>query len=96
MKGHLRKYLRGLAHNLEPVVQVGQSGITDQVIEQVKDQLLAHELIKIKMREPEDKKAMAAELAERTGSELCGLVGHTVILYLEHPEEPRIELPERD
>jgi RNA-binding protein YhbY len=33
-------------------------------------------------------------LAEKSGAELCGLVGHTVILYRRRPEDPRIELPE--
>lgn len=93
MTGFQRKYLRGLAHGLSPVVQVGQSGVTEAVIEQVEAQLLAHELIKVKMREPEDKKAMSAELASRSSSELCGLVGHTAILYRPHPEEPTILLP---
>ena len=35
----------------------------------------------------------AEELAQRSGAELCGLVGHTVILYRPHPEEPKLELP---
>jgi RNA-binding protein len=93
MTGSQRRYLRGLAHPMKPVVQVGQSGVTDAVVEQVEAQLLAHELIKVRLREPEDKKAMAAELALRTGSELCGLVGHTALLYRPHPDEPRIVLP---
>lgn len=93
MKGHQRKYLRGLAHALEPVVQVGQQGVSDAVLEQTRTQLLAHELIKVKMREPTDKKAMAEKLAQDTDAELCGLIGHTAILYRPHPEEPTIKLP---
>ena len=57
--------------------------------------LLDHELIKVRMREPPDKKAMAAELAARTDACLCGLVGHTAILSRPHPERPRIALPRR-
>lgn len=88
-----RKYLRGLAHHLEPVVQVGAGGVTDAVITQVEAQLLAHELIKVRMREPEDKKSMAEALATKSGAALCGLVGHTAILYRSHPEKPKIHLP---
>ena len=95
MTGFQKKYLRGLAHSLKPVVQVGQSGLNDAVTEQVEAQLLAHELIKVKMREPENKKAMAEALAASSGAVLCGLVGHTAILYRPHPEEPTIVLPER-
>jgi RNA-binding protein len=95
MEGYQRKYLRGLAHSLKPVVQVGQAGITEAVIAAVNDALEHAELIKVRLHEPEDKKSMSEELARRSGAELCGLVGHTVILYRQHPEEPRIELPER-
>jgi RNA-binding protein len=87
-----RKKLRGLAHPLEPVVQVGHQGVTDAVLEQVRAALLAHELIKVRLREPEDKKGLAAALAAGSESDLCGLVGHTVILYKRHPEKPRITI----
>jgi RNA-binding protein len=86
-----RKRLRGMAHALQPVVRVGAAGITDAVVDQTDAALATHELIKVRMREPEDKRAMASELAARTGATLCGLVGHTAILYRRHPERPRIE-----
>lgn len=87
-----RRKLRALAHSLKPVVQVGQAGITDSVIAAVRQALLDHELIKVQMREPEDKKAMAAELADSTDAVLCGLIGHVVMLYRPHPEKPKIRL----
>lgn len=95
MEGFQRKYLRGLAHPLKPVVQVGQGGVSEGVLAAVETALLDHELIKVRLHEPEDKKALARELAEGSGAELCGLVGHTVILYKPHPEEPVITLPGR-
>ena len=88
-----RKYLRGLAHPLRPVTQVGVAGISDGVIGAVSAALGDHELIKVRLLDPEDKRAMASQLADATSAELCGLVGHTVILYRRHPENPRIELP---
>ncbi len=96
LKGYQRAHLKGLAHDKKPVVQVGKDGVTDQVVTQVERALLDHELIKVKLTRPEDKKGMAEELAARTASELCGLVGHTVILYKAHPEKPRLKLPERE
>jgi RNA-binding protein len=95
LKGFQRTWLRGRAHELKPLVQVGQSGVTDAVVKAVAQALLDHELIKVRLHEPKDKKGMAAELAERTGAEMCGLTGHTVILYKPHPKEPVIRLPER-
>jgi len=85
-----RKALRGRAHELDPVVQVGHGGVTEAALRQVDEALTAHELIKVRLREPEDKKGDAAALAAGTASALCGLVGHTVILYRPHPERPRI------
>lgn len=87
-----RRKARSLAHQLEPVVRVGQGGVSAGVVEAVGRALLDHELIKVRLHEPEDKKAMASALASGTGAELCGLVGHTVILYKRHPEKPRIVL----
>ena len=95
LAGFQRKHLRGLAHEIKPVVQVGKPGITTEVVGAVSDALEQHELVKISMRKPADKKSMAVELAQRTESVLCGLVGHTIILYRKHPTEPRIRIPKR-
>lgn len=95
LAGFQRKYLRGLAHSLKPLVQVGSSGVTEGVVQALDQALLDHELIKVRMHEPEDKKGMAAELARLSGSHLCGLVGHSAILYRPHPKEPQIVVPQR-
>ncbi|MGH0033604.1 MAG: YhbY family RNA-binding protein [Myxococcota bacterium] len=95
LEGFQRKYLRALAHERRPLVQVGEGGMSAAVMRALDQALLDHELVKVRLREPEDKKASARELALRSGSELCGLVGHTVILYRPHPESPTIELPPR-
>jgi RNA-binding protein len=89
-----RKHLRSLAHNLKPVVQVGQHGVSDAVVAAVNQALLDHELIKVRLYEPEDKRGTSQELANKTGAHLAGLIGHTVILYRAHPEKPKIRLPQ--
>jgi RNA-binding protein len=91
LSGRQRKRLRGLAHSLEPIVQVGAAGASDRVVAEVNAALDSHELIKVRLRDPEDKRALAAELAERTQSTLCGVIGHIAILYRRHPEDPRID-----
>jgi len=93
LRGFQRKFLRGLAHGMRPTVLVGGGGITEAVVEAADRALLDHELIKVRMRQPDDKKAMATELATRTGAHLCGLVGHMAILYKAHPQRPRLALP---
>jgi RNA-binding protein len=95
LAGFERKHLRSLAHPLRPVVQVGEAGLVGRVLAAVDEALEIHELVKVRLRQPADKRAVAEALAERCRAELCGLVGHTVILYRRHPERPRIELPRR-
>jgi RNA-binding protein len=92
LTGAQRQRLRGRAHGLEPVVQVGHAGVTDAVAQAVDQALAAHELIKVRLHQPEDKHGAAGELAQRSGAALCGLIGHTVILYRPHPTDPEITL----
>lgn len=79
--------LRAQAHGLSPLVQVGHSGVSAEVLTAVSRALHDHELIKVRLHEPEDKRGMAEALAEGTRSALCGLVGHTVILYRPRPKQ---------
>jgi RNA-binding protein len=90
LTGRQRKYLRGLAHGFEPLVHVGGAGITEAVLRAVDGALLAHELVKVRLHEPADKRADAEALTDGTGAALCGLIGHVVILYRPHPEKPKI------
>jgi len=95
LQGFQRRFLRSRANPLRPLVQVGEGGISPAVVTAVDQALADHELVKVRLRAPEDKKALAAELAECTAAALCGVVGHTVILYRPDPEEPRLALPLR-
>jgi RNA-binding protein len=95
LASYQRKALRGLANPLRPVVHVGEAGLSDAVFRALDEALLAHELVKVRLFAPEDKKATARVIADKSGAALCGLLGHTVILYRPHPENPRIQLPER-
>ena len=93
LSGKQRRALRGLAHGLKPVVLVGQHGLSEAVIAEIDLALDHHELIEVRMQRPEDKKAAARELAERAGAELCGIVGHTVILFRRNEEAPKVTIP---
>ncbi|MBW2360133.1 MAG: ribosome assembly RNA-binding protein YhbY [Deltaproteobacteria bacterium] len=95
LASYQRRFLRSQAHPLRPLVQVGEGGLSASLLGALEEALRDHELVKVRLREPQDKKAAARELAEASRSALCGVVGHTVILYRPHPEEPQIELPTR-
>lgn len=91
-----RKWLRGMAHPLQPIVRLGKQGLTDAVIRQIDEALDAHELIKVQIPVPrEEKAALAEEIQERTRSQNAGLVGHVLILYRENPDPEKryLELP---
>lgn len=89
------RHLKALGHHLDPVVQIGKEGITDAVVRATKEQLLAHELIKVRISPdaPIDRKDAGAELAEKAGASLAQTLGRTVLLYKRHPHKPKIDLP---
>ncbi len=91
MTGRQRRELRGKAQRLGPAVFVGDAGITDGVLRALDEALDAHELVKVRMRQPTDKKAMAAELGAASGATVLGLVGHTVLLYREKSGDSHVE-----
>lgn len=91
-----RKFLRGRAHPLDPVVLIGQSGLTDAVAAETARALADHELIKVKVRGADraGRDAMFERLAAQTGSTLVTRVGHVAVLYKRHPQMPRIVIPD--
>ncbi len=93
-----RKYLRGLAHPLSPLVHVGRAGVNEAVLAATRRALEDHELIKVKIGAArEDRVRMAAEIERDCDAELAGAVGTIAILYRAHPdpEKRRIVLPSR-
>ncbi len=100
LKGFQKKYLRGLAHSMRPVVLIGQKGCSDTVFRAIDDALFTHELIKVKFIDLKDKarkNEILAFIEKKTQCGTVGMIGHTAILYREHndPEKRRIKLPER-
>ncbi len=100
MQGFQRKYLRGLAHSLKPMVHLGQKGLTSGLVSSVNEALELHELIKLKFldfKEKSQKTELAGLIEQRTGSELVGIIGNVAIFYRqqEDNEKRTISLPER-
>ncbi|MFY9823775.1 MAG: ribosome assembly RNA-binding protein YhbY [Thermoanaerobaculia bacterium] len=96
LTGAQRKHLRGLAHHVKPVVHVGRNGVTDPVLQEIEEALDSHELIKVKLVDPQGrKKELAEDLANRSGGTAVGLVGNVVTLYRQHPdpEKRKVEVP---
>ena len=89
------RYLRGLAHHLNPVVQVGKNGYTEAVVKDVIRNLKDHELIKVRIGTDEraDFVEMCRTLARDTESALVQTIGRIAVLY-RPSEDPEIDLPE--
>lgn len=100
--GKQRRFLRALAHDLKPVVQLGLKGLTDAVLGQLDEQLEHHELIKVRLGGecPVGPDAVTAALAQAGDAEHPGLraevvqtVGHVLVVYRPRKEKPAITLP---
>lgn len=95
MTSKQRSYLKGLAMNIDPVFQIGKSGLTPEVTEAVSEAFNTRELIKLSVLKNclEDPKEIADILGERTKSQVVQVIGKKIILYKESKDHKKIELP---
>lgn len=89
------RFLRGQAHDLKAMLQVGGKGITEALVAEVDLALEHHELIKVKVgaADREARDAMIDDLAGRTGAALVQRIGHTAVLYRPSKDKRQIVLP---
>lgn len=90
-----RKFLRGLAHPLEPVVRIGKAGLTPGIVAETRSSLEAHELIKVRIEieGAAERSELAEDLARQTDAHVAGTIGKLAILYRKRAEKPKIKLP---
>lgn len=97
LKGRQKRYLRGLANGLKPVVHIGKAGLTQNLVKTIDEALDLHELIKIRFLEyeREEKKQLIEEISSTLAVPVVGSIGHTVLFYRlqEDPSERKISLP---
>lgn len=89
------RFLRGQAHELKAMLQVGGKGVTDSLVAEIDSALEHHELIKVKVgaEDRDVRDAMIGEIAQRTDSALVQRIGHTAVLYRQSKERRQIVLP---
>jgi RNA-binding protein len=79
------KEIRGLkarAQLLKPVVRLGKQGLSPEFVAALDEALTHHELVKVKFDEfKEERKQLAPQMAERTGSQFIWMVGHVAVFY---------------
>jgi RNA-binding protein len=90
-----KRYLRGLAHDLKPILMLGAKGVTPSVLAELELALEQHELIKAKIaaEDRETRDAWIAELVEQSSATLVSRIGHTAVLYRRSKDKPLVILP---
>lgn len=93
--GKQKRFLRALGTGLDPIVQIGKGGISENLLVQVEEALEARELIKLRVLNNcwDEPKEIAKTLADETKSALVQVVGRNFLLYRPSSEKNIIELP---
>lgn len=95
LTGKQKRYLRSLAHHLDPIFQVGKGGVNVNLIRHVQEALEARELIKVSILNncTDDRHVIGEELAQGADADLVQVIGKTIVLYKESKESKEIKLP---
>lgn len=98
LTGKQKSYLRSLGSTMDPIVQIGKTGVSEAVLDSAKQALVARELIKVKVLQncAEEPKAALADLAEAADAALVQVIGRNGLLYKRNRDPERtkkIELP---
>lgn len=90
-----RRYLRGLAHALHPVVMIGDKGLTPAVQKELELALLTHELVKVRINAPdrETRDGWAQTMLQDAGAESVQQIGHVLTLFRANRDDPKLALP---
>ncbi|MBV2096453.1 MAG: ribosome assembly RNA-binding protein YhbY [Candidatus Thiodiazotropha sp.] len=83
--------LKKLAHDLKPVVIVGQHGLGENVLNEIDLSLDSHELIKVKLAsaDKEDRKELSNEIIQQLSAELVQIIGRVAVFYRPNPKKKK-------
>jgi RNA-binding protein len=95
LSSHQKRYLRGIAHGLGPVIMIGQKGITPAVLKELDGALSFHELVKVKLADAdrEQRSESIEMLRAQSKAELVQTVGRIACFFRRNSKQPKIELP---
>ena len=90
-----KKFLRGLGHQLKPVIMVGDAGLTDSLLTEFCSTIEHHELIKVRVRAGDraTRDKFISELCQKGSAQLVTRIGNVALVYRRNDETPRIPLP---
>jgi RNA-binding protein len=86
-----RKALKARAHSLNPILQLGEKGLTDAVVAEIERAIAAHGLIKIRAAplNRDEREVALASICERTGAHAVQHIGKMLVVYRKKPEEAK-------
>ncbi|AMJ56995.1 MULTISPECIES: ribosome assembly RNA-binding protein YhbY [Stenotrophomonas] len=89
------RFLRGIAHDLKALLQIGGKGVTPAFLAELDEVLERHELVKVKVaaEDREARDALIDEMIQASGSALVQRIGHVAVLYRPAKEKRQIVLP---
>ena len=88
-----RSELRSEAHRLDPIVLIGDKGLTDEVLAEIDRSLKAHELIKVRAAggERDARGAWLEAICEKLQAHPVQQIGKVFVIFRENPEAPEPE-----
>ena len=91
-----KKFLKGVAHHMRPLVQVGKNGCTESLVKELDNVISSHELVKVKIMsdDQQDFKTLADELEKAINAEMIHKVGHTALFFRQKDEDSAFDLSE--
>lgn len=99
LTGKQRAFLRREANGIEPIFQIGKSGVTDEMLKQLALALESRELIKVHILETAmlETKSTANDVAARLKAEPVQAIGSKFVLYkrANHEKNRKIEFPKK-
>ncbi|WP_027963501.1 ribosome assembly RNA-binding protein YhbY [Halalkalibacillus halophilus] len=95
LTGKQKRYLRKEAHHLNPIFQIGKSGVNENMVVQISEALEKRELIKVSILQNsmEDKNEAASMISQKTNAHIVQVIGNIIVLYRESRENKEINLP---
>lgn len=95
LSNNQKKFLKGIAHHLNPVIIIGNNGVTESLMAELDSSLSRHELLKVKIAsaERDERPEIIQYLVENTGALLVQTIGKTCVLFRQKEKDSEFTLP---
>ena len=90
-----KKFLRGLGHQLKPVITIADAGLSDSLLKEFSSTIDHHELIKVRVRagDRDVRDKIISDLCTKESADLVSRIGNVALVYRRNKEKPKIPLP---